>query len=228
MDGKVVVVTGGFGALGRVVAELAVRRGARVAALDRATAAPDRFFTSGDMLLLGEVDLADAAAANQAMDAVAARFGGIDVLLNIAGGFRWQTLAEGDPATWSDLFAINVTTALHACRAALPRLIERRGRIVNVGAAGALKAAAGMGAYAAAKAGVHRLTESLAEELQGQVAVNAVLPTIIDTPANRTDMPGADPAAWVAPADLAEVILFLASDRARAVTGALVPVGGGL
>jgi 3-oxoacyl-[acyl-carrier protein] reductase len=93
---------------------------------------------------------------------------------------------------------------------------------------GALKAAAGMGPYAAAKSGVHRLTEALAEELKGKVAVNAVLPSIIDTPANRKDMPDADFSRWVTPDDLSEVIMFLASDRARAVTGALVPVTGGV
>ena len=113
-------------------------------------------------------------------------------------------------------------------RAALPYLKQSdAGRIVNVGANGALKSAAGMGAYAASKAAVHRLTESLAEELKSStVTVNAVLPSILDTPQNRADMPDADPAKWVAPADLAAVILFLASPEARAVTGALIPVTG--
>jgi len=121
-----------------------------------------------------------------------------------------------------------VKTAANASRAALKLLrASPAGRIVNIGAAGAVKAAAGMGAYAAAKAGVHRLTESLAEELKADgVTVNAVLPSIIDTPANRADMPDADFSAWVAPADLAEVILFLASPAARALTGALIPVTG--
>ncbi|MDB5448342.1 MAG: short-chain dehydrogenase/reductase, partial [Phenylobacterium sp.] len=100
-------------------------------------------------------------------------------------------------------------------------------RIVNVGANGAVKAGAGMGAYAASKAGVHRLTEALAEELKADgVTVNAVLPSILDTPTNRADMPGADFDAWVKPEDLAAVILFLASEPARAMTGALVPVTG--
>ena len=123
---------------------------------------------------------------------------------------------------------MNVTTALNASRAAMPYLrLSKAGRIVNVGANGAIKAAAGMGAYAAAKSGVHRLTESLAEELKGDgVTVNAVLPSILDTPANRLDMPDADFSAWVSPRDLAAVILFLVSPEAQAVTGALIPVTG--
>jgi len=108
----------------------------------------------------------------------------------------------------------------------LPALIESSGAIVNVGAVSALKAGAGMGAYAASKAGVHKLTESMAQELKGRVRVNAVLPSIIDTPANRKDMPDADFKTWVRADDLANVMLFLASDDARAVTGALLPVAG--
>jgi NAD(P)-dependent dehydrogenase (short-subunit alcohol dehydrogenase family) len=152
----------------------------------------------------------------------------VHALLNIAGGFAWQTLAEGDAATWERMFTLNLKSAVNACRAALPHLIETSGAIVNVGSAAAalVQAGAGMGAYAASKAGVHKLTESLAEEMKGRVRVNAVLPSIIDTPQNRKDMPNVDPAIWVAPDDLARVMLFLASDAARAVTGALVPVTG--
>ncbi len=121
---------------------------------------------------------------------------------------------------------INLKTAVNASRAALPHLIENGGAIVNVGAAGALKAGEGFGAYAASKAGVLKLTESLAEELKGKVRVNAVLPSILDTERNRRDMPKSDPSKWVQPDDLAKVMLFLASDDARAITGALVPVMG--
>ena len=126
------------------------------------------------------------------------------------------------------MYALNLMTALNACRAALPYLIESgAGRIVNVGAQSALQAASGFGPYAASKSAVHRLTESLADELkQKGVTVNAVLPSIIDTPGNRRDMPKADFDRWVAPADLAAVMLFLASDEAKAVTGALIPVTG--
>ncbi|MDZ4777766.1 MAG: SDR family oxidoreductase, partial [Alphaproteobacteria bacterium] len=153
--------------------------------------------------------------------------GRIDALVNIAGGFRWETLADGKPETWDFLFKVNLMTAVSASRGALPHLAANgAGAIVNVGAGAALKAGAGMGAYAASKSGVHRLTEALAEEWKGKVTVNAVLPSTIDTAANRKDMPDADFSKWVTPAELASVILFLASDKARAVTGALIPVNG--
>jgi NAD(P)-dependent dehydrogenase (short-subunit alcohol dehydrogenase family) len=122
---------------------------------------------------------------------------------------------------------MNVLTASNACRAAIPHLKRSGGRIVNVGSAAALKPSVGMGPYAASKAGVHSLTQALAEELKADgVGVNAVLPSIIDTPANRKDMPKADFSAWVAPEDLANVILFLAGESSRAITGALIPVTG--
>jgi NAD(P)-dependent dehydrogenase (short-subunit alcohol dehydrogenase family) len=232
MKGRAIVVTGGFGALGQVIAETAARRGARVAALDVAAAPPADLSQrlAPDVLLLGGVDLASTEGARRAMAEVKARFGGLDALVNVAGGFAWETVENGDSATWDRLFALNVKTALNASKAALPYLLESgAGRIVNVGAMAALKSDAGMGAYTASKAGVHRLTESLAEELKNRgVTVNAVLPSIIDTPANRAQMPEAVFDRWVAPADLAAVILFLASREAKAVTGALVPVVGGV
>ena len=221
---KVIVVTGASGALGKVVAESALARGAHVAAVDYAAAqAPP----SAQRLDLGGVDLTDAAQANKAIDAAAAHFGKLDVLVNIAGGFAFETVAEGDPKTWTRMEALNVSTALNACRAAIPYLLASpAARIVNIGAYGALQAGSGMGAYAASKAGVHRLTEALAAEHKGRIAVNAVLPSIIDTAANRASMPKSDFSKWVRPQELAEVILFLSSDAASAVTGALIPVIG--
>jgi len=223
MSDRVIAVTGGHGVLGRAVVEAALADGLKVAVIDHALghAVPD------GVLELGGVDLTDPASARAAVDAAAAHFGRLDALLNVAGGFVWQTTDDDAPA-WDRMFALNLSTALNASRAALPHLkASPEGRIVNVGANGALKAAAGMGAYAASKSGVHRLTEGLAEELKSTpVTVNAVLPSILDTEQNRKDMPDADPSKWVAPADLARVILFLASPGARAITGALVPVTG--
>ncbi len=224
MDGKVIVVTGALGALGRVVVDQALARGAGVASVDHA---PTQVPATKNQIELGGIDLTDAAAAKKAIDAAAAHFGRLDVLINIAGGFAFETVAEGDPKTWQRMYALNVTTALNACRAAIPYLVASgAGRIVNVGALGALQAGAGMGPYAASKAGVHRLTEALAAEYKGRITVNAVLPSIIDTSANRASMPKADFTKWVAPKELADVILFLASDAASAVTGALLPVSG--
>jgi NAD(P)-dependent dehydrogenase (short-subunit alcohol dehydrogenase family) len=224
MDGKVIVVTGASGALGKVVAETALARGARVAGVDHAASQTE---ATDNRIELGGVDLSDAAAAKKAIDAAAAHFGRLDALVNIAGGFAFETVADGDPHTWQHMYALNVLTALNASRSAVPHLVNSgAGRIVNIGAMGALQAGSGMGAYAASKAGVHRLTEALAAEWKGRITVNAVLPSTIDTPANRASMPRADFAKWVTPQELAEVILFLVSDAASAVTGALLPVSG--
>jgi NAD(P)-dependent dehydrogenase (short-subunit alcohol dehydrogenase family) len=226
---KVVVVTGAFGALGRAVAGAFGTRGARLALLDLAPApAGGLEGIDEDALLLGGVDLADMGATRRAMAAAAMRFGGIDVLVNVAGGFRWERLEDGDPETWDQLYAMNLRTAVVCCKAALPAMLERgAGRIVNIGAGAAAHATAGMGPYAASKAGVQRLTESLADELKDHgITVNAVLPSVIDTPRNRADMPDADFSRWVPPAAIAEVIAFLASDAAGAVTGAAIPVTG--
>jgi NAD(P)-dependent dehydrogenase (short-subunit alcohol dehydrogenase family) len=224
MDGKVIVVTGALGALGKVVASEALARGARIAAVDHA---PTQVPATTTRMELGGVDLTDAAQARKAIDAVASHFGKLDALINIAGGFAFEAVAEGDPKTWQRMYAMNVLTALNASQSAIPHLAATgAGRIVNVGAMGAQQAGAGMGPYAASKAGVHRLTEALAAEWKGKITVNAVLPSTIDTEANRASMPKADFAKWVTPLELADVILFLASDAASAVTGALLPVSG--
>jgi NAD(P)-dependent dehydrogenase (short-subunit alcohol dehydrogenase family) len=224
MQGKIVIVTGASGALGRVAVASALAKGARVAAIDHAVSAAK---PTTEQIELGGVDLTDATQAKQAIDAAAAHFGRLDALVNIAGGFAFEAVAEGDPKTWQRLYALNVLTALNASRAAIPHLMaSSAGRIVNVGAMGAIQAGAGMGPYAASKAGVHRLTEALAAEWKGKITVNAVLPSTIDTAANRASMPNADFSKWVRPEELAEVILFLASDAASAVTGALLPVNG--
>jgi NAD(P)-dependent dehydrogenase (short-subunit alcohol dehydrogenase family) len=222
LEGKRIAITGAFGSLGAAAVQAALAAGAQVAAIDRADPPAD---THG-VRAIGGVDLADAAQAKAAIDDAARALGGLDALVNIAGTFRFETLADGSPDTWDLLYRINVRTAVAASKAALAHLPDG-GRIVNIGAASALKAGAGVGAYTASKAGVLRLTESLAEELKSRgITVNAVLPSIIDTPPNRRDMPKADFAKWVRPEQLADVIVFLLSDRASAITGALIPVTG--
>jgi len=230
MQPQVVIVTGAFGVLGTAVARAFAARGAHLALLDVAPQPPARIREEfgAEPLLFGGVDLSDMEATRRVMAVVSMHFGGIDVLVNVAGGFRWQTLEGGDVETWDDLYTMNLRTAVVCCKAALPSLIERgRGRILNIGAGAAAKAGAGMGAYTASKAGVQRLTESLSEELKDRgITVNAILPGTIDTPRNRADMPDADFSRWVAPSAIAEVIVFLASDGASAVTGAAIPIFG--
>ncbi|MEN5169714.1 SDR family NAD(P)-dependent oxidoreductase [Brevundimonas pondensis] len=224
MSQRVTMVTGASGVLGQAIVEAALARGDSVFGVDFGAPGQEG---SDHWQGLGGVDLSDPAAAQTAVDAAVQRFGRVDSLINAVGGFVWQT-TEGPLDSWDRMHRMNLTTVLNTCRAALPALMQSgKGRIVNVGALGAVQAGAGMGAYAASKAGVHKLTESLAEETRSTaLTVNAVMPSIIDTPANRADMAEADFATWVSPAELAAVILFLASDAASAVTGALVPVRG--
>ena len=218
-EGKLVAITGGNGNLGRAVAALALERGARVALLDlgfSSDAAPAGISRHA-------VDLLDAAASHAALKSL----GAVDVLCNVAGGFAMGTpVHETGDAVWTRMFDLNVRTLLNASRAVVPGMLARgTGRIVNIGAAAALAGLPMMGAYCAAKSVVIRLTESMARELKDRgINVNCVLPSIIDTPQNRADMPDADPALWVSPAQLAEVILFLASNAADALHGSAVPV----
>jgi len=220
LEGRTIVVTGALGALGRTVAEVLEAAGAKVAHFDHVKAD-----VSGELIFDG-LDLTDEAATTAAMAAVVKRCGGIDGLVNIAGGFTYATLADAPASVWDQMFRINLVTAVTATRAALSALSAScSGSIVNIGAGAAAKAGAGMGPYTASKAGVAKLTESLAEELAGAgVRVNAILPSTIDTPANRRGMPTADFSTWVQPGDIATVIVFLLSDQAAAITGALIPV----
>lgn len=213
---RTAIVTGASGALGRALV-------ARLKAADVAVAAVDAspsFEIEADLVLPG-VDLADATSVEAAIEAVVAAFGAVDGLANIAGGFVWQTVVGSEAETWDRMYRTNLLTAALVSRAAVPHLLKQGGAIVNVGAAAAADPATGMAPYAASKAGVMALTRSLANELRGQgVRVNAVLPTILDTPANRRDMPDVDPAGWVRPEHAAETIAFLLSDAAMAVNGA--------
>jgi NAD(P)-dependent dehydrogenase (short-subunit alcohol dehydrogenase family) len=225
---RVVIVTGAFGALGSAVARKFAATGATVVLLGRGAVPPElaREF-EGPHILIPGVDLAEADSASKAISSTVDRTTRIDALVNVAGGFRWETLESGDIATWELMFAMNLKTAVNASKAVLPHLLVRGGSIVNIGAGGAARAHAGMGAYAASKAGVERLTEALAEELKDRnITVNCVLPGVIDTPQNRATMTGADFSRWVAPAAIADVIHFLTSDAARAVNGAAIRVFG--
>ncbi len=219
LNGKTIIITGANGALGRAVVATAMGQGASVIAIDRI------FDGDRDGIQQIVTELTDP-------DAVAAAVAGIDRvdgLFNIAGGFAMgPSVHETQASEWEAMFAMNVVTVRNMCAAVVPKMLGTgRGAIVNVGANSAREGQGNMGAYCVAKSAVMRLTESLSKELrQPGINVNAVLPSIIDTPTNRGDMPDADFAKWVAPDDLAAVICFLGSDAARAVHGALVPVVG--
>jgi NAD(P)-dependent dehydrogenase (short-subunit alcohol dehydrogenase family) len=221
----VILVTGAAGVLGQAVIATLVARGEAVAAVDLAPMIP----AAGQRVSVGGIDLADATAGAALIAQLTGTSGAgsLTGLVNVAGGFLWETVSEGGWASWERMYRINVQTAFEATRLALPALRTSRGAIVNVSAAATARAGAGMGAYAAAKSAVSRLTEALAaEELTNGVRVNAVMPSVIDTPANRRDMPDADHSRWVSPSEIAEVVAFLLSPAASGVTGALVPVVG--
>lgn len=227
LAGRAVVITGGFGSLGAAMGRAVAHAGAAVALLDRVPASrpPEGL---ADHVLLGEVDLSSADAARHAMEEAARRLGRIDALINVAGTFRWEKVESGSIDTWDLLYQVNLRTAVNASRAVLPHLLaQSRARIINIGAGAAAKASTGMGAYAASKAGVARLTEAMADEFRDRgLTVNAVLPSIIDTPQNRSDMPDADFSRWVRAEEIADLAIFLLSDRAQAVNGALIPISG--
>jgi NAD(P)-dependent dehydrogenase (short-subunit alcohol dehydrogenase family) len=224
LSGKVVAVTGAFGALGSTVAASLQDFGARVGRLDHAAVRG----SAPDALAVGGIDLADETAAAAAIARVVAAAGRLDGLVNIAGGFHFEKLDGGTLETWDSLYRMNLRTAVACCKAALPHLVKSgNARIVNIGALGAVKAGSGMGAYAASKAGVAKLTEALAEELKDRgVTVNALLPGTLETPRNRLDMPTADFSRWVRLGAVGELIGFLMSDAGAVITGALIPVAG--
>lgn len=228
--GRTVLITGAAGNLGRAVAQAFAARGANLVLVDvkreflaktYGEEAPARMFAPTDLL--------DAAQVAATVAAAAGRFGRLDVLCNIAGGFRMgEAVHETGDDTWNFLFDLNARTMLHAVRAVVPGMIAAGGgKIVSVGAFAAQKGVAQMGAYVASKSAVIRLTEAMAAELRERgINVNCVLPTIIDTPQNRAAMPDADPSRWVDPADIASTFVFLASDGARAIHGAAIPITG--
>lgn len=228
-NNKVVIVTGAAGNLGSAVAQAFAAQGAKVALVDIDRARLQQVHgDDSDTQLLVATDLRDSAKTAAAVQSVLSRWNRVDVLANIAGGFAMgDRVHEASDETWQLLFDLNVRTMLNMSRAVVPAMLKAgSGRIINVGANGALRGGALMGAYAATKASVIRLTESMSAELaKDGVGVNCVLPTIIDTPQNRDAMPGADTSGWVTPASLADVVSFLASDAARSIHGASLPVG---
>jgi NAD(P)-dependent dehydrogenase (short-subunit alcohol dehydrogenase family) len=229
-NGQAVVITGAAGNLGQAVAKAFAALGANLVLIDlRPEPLARAFGAETETRVLAPTDLLDQTQVSATIEKAIERFARIDVLCNIAGGFRMgEAVHETSDANWNFLFDINVRSLLHAVRAVVPPMLQAgRGKVVNVGAFAAQRGVAQMGAYCAAKSAVIRLTEAMAAELREKgINVNCVLPSVIDTPQNRAAMPRADPARWVAPEDLASTILFLASPAARAIHGAALPVTG--
>ena len=226
---RIILITGAAGNLGQAVAAAFDREGARLLLADRPGAALDKLARSVSDGSPVPLDLLDAEQTRTAVASALGRSGRIDVLCHLAGGFRMgEAVHETTAASWDFLFDLNARSLVHIGRAVVPRMIEQgSGKIVTVGAYAAQAGVAQMGAYVAARSSVIRLTEAMSAELKEKgINVNCVLPTVIDTPDNRTAMPDADPARWVPLDALAAVIVFLASDDARAIHGAAIPVRG--
>ncbi|MFQ5614757.1 MAG: SDR family NAD(P)-dependent oxidoreductase [Anaerolineae bacterium] len=230
---KVVMVTGATGGLGSTVARAFQRAGAKLVLVDRNADHLQQTFPDmvgpADYLLANCADLTDVNAVEGVVAAAIDGFDCIDALVYTAGGFRAGTpLHETSLETWDFMLNLNARSVFIACRAVIPHMLRQRsGKIVTVSARAALSGGANMSAYSASKSAVVRLTESMAAELkEAGINVNCVLPGTIDTPKNRQAMPEADHSRWVKPEALADVILFLASDAARAVHGAALPVYG--
>lgn len=227
---KVVVVTGAAGALGKGVFEHFAGLDARVVALDYSEDLLNSAFpTRDERHRYLPVDLTSAESCTEVFEAVIADMGQIDVLCNVAGGFLMgEPVHETSDKTWDFLMNLNTRSILNTAQVVVPHMLSQGGgKIVNVAAGAATRGMALMGVYSASKAAVMRITEAMAAELrEDSINVNAIMPSMIDTPRNRQDMPDADFSKWVPPSQLASVIGFLASDAAGAVHGACVPVDG--
>ncbi len=231
--GRVAVITGGTGGLGRAVTLGFLKAGATVVTTYVVPAEQDRLQKEAApyraRLACRNVDVTDEGGVTRFAEETIAQQGRVDVLINIVGGYvGGKAVWETDLATWNHMMTLNLTSAYLCAKAIVPHMIKRnRGWIVNVASRAGLKGDAGAAAYAASKAGDLVLTQSLAEEVKPyRINVNAVLPSIIDTEANRRVMPGADHAGWPQPEAIAKVILFLCSEDAEVIHGASIPVYG--
>ena len=221
-EDKVVLITGASGALGQTVVPSFVATGARVIAADRH---PLSIQVEGcrDM----KADVTDEADVRRLVDEVIRTAGRIDALINLVGGFAVGRVVESDASLWHRMLTMNLTAAFLLSKAVLPHMMERRtGRIVHVAARAALEPFPGAAAYIVSKSGLVALIRALSLELAGSgVTVNGVVPATIDTPANRSNMPDADPSKWTRPESIAQTLIFLASKEASQINGALIPIG---
>lgn len=223
---RVVLITGATGGLGAAVTQAFLDAGATVGAVSRSSG---RAAPADPRVLPIAADVTTAGGARSAVDAVLARASRIDALIHLVGGFAGgQPVSETDEATWRQMMNVNLDAAFYMTRAVLPHMIEaRRGRIVAAGSRTGVEPAAGLAAYGVSKAGLVALIRTIAAEVKHSgITANVVLPSVIDTPANRSSMPSADPSKWVKPDAIAKLLLWLASDAAADVNGAAIPIYG--
>lgn len=226
-DDQVVVVTGASGALGSAVAAEFSAADATVCAVDVREPDAEDALLDPELVEFYEADLTEEAAVAETIGSVVDRYGRLDHLCNIAGTWRGgDPLDETDADLFDLLFDVNLRTMFLASKHAIPHVREAGGSILSVSARSSLEGGTGDGLYRASKAGVRLLTETIAEENRGELRANAVLPSVIDTPANREAMPDADASKWVQPEAIARVVAFLCSDAAGVTSGAAVPVYG--
>ncbi|MEP6932551.1 MAG: SDR family NAD(P)-dependent oxidoreductase [Nitrospirota bacterium] len=222
LNGKVVLIAGGSGALGQIVTPAFVRSGAQVITADRTPPSAQSVGVSAM-----KADVTNEADVQRLVNDVIRETGRIDALINPVGGFAMGRVVETDATLWQRMLTMNVTTAFLLSKAVLPHMLKNgNGRIVHVAAWAAIEPFPGAAAYLISKSSLLALIKVLALELSGSgVTVNGVLPNTIDTPANRASMPQADPSTWTKPESIAETLLFLASGEAAQISGALIPIG---
>ena len=232
LSNKVAIVTGGTGSLGHGVLSVFLGEGASVLCtyvdrhqLEYSMDLKDKY---ADRLMYSKADVTKSKDMNKVVEKAIKKFGRVDILVNIVGGFAMANLIDTDEDLWNKMMNMNLNSVYISSRAVLPQMIKQKsGRIINIGARPALKGVAKMSAYGASKAAVLNLTESIADELKEyNINVNAIIPGTIDTPRNRADMPKAKFSNWVKPVEIAEVMSFVCSDEGDKISGAIVPVYG--
>jgi NAD(P)-dependent dehydrogenase (short-subunit alcohol dehydrogenase family) len=226
MSDRVVLIIGAKGGLGTFVTQRFLATGAKVVGASRSIARED--FPAPNFVAL-PVDFTKPAEVTRAIGSVVDRYGRLDVLAHVLGGFAGgKSVAETDDGTWEQMRDLNLTAAFYVLRAAIPHLRKSgSGRIVAVGSLAAVEPHAGLGAYVTFKSALVRLVRTVAlENRDAGVTANVVLPSTMDTPANRKAMPDADFSKWLKPAAVADLILWLADERASQITGAAIPIDG--
>ena len=232
LEDKIAIVTGGTGALGKAITLAFLEEGAQVVCTYIVDKEKKQCLSlienHKDRVVFMRTDVTKEKEVDELIRSCAKRFGRVDILVNVVGGFAYSHIKDTDQKTWDLMMNLNLKSAFLCSKHVLPRMIgQNYGKIINISSRPGLKGSAGVGAYSASKAGVLNLTETMADEVKDyDINVNAVLPSTIDTPANRRDMPDADHSKWVRPEDIARVIVFLSSDDSKPISGAGIPVYG--